>query len=159
MSYPTYYRMMPQMDWLGSKSLRAAATYLMETIASEGRKAQLEAELGFIQRATDLVMLQSVHALPQTIIELAEEVGDMFGDTPYDGSDPCPMRTWAGEALETAGVGSANDRAHFDAEDAAVMVFVPQETFDTVTHEVEAAMRALLRRSKEVERDEMLAAA
>ncbi|MBR5950123.1 MAG: hypothetical protein IKZ87_01670 [Actinomycetaceae bacterium] len=166
MSYPTYYAMLPEADWPVSIELRGIAAKLVDAAdrerecEGEGRKARLEAELAFIEKATHVVLLQaaSVSTEPETLVQLAEEIGTMLGEQAYDGTDPEPAWTWAGEALEMAGVGGAAERDQFDDDDAEQMVFVPQEAFDAVLHEVEGKLRDLLHRAKEIiEREPLIA--
>lgn len=156
MTYSTYHGLMTQMDWPASKTLRSYAQWMLE---ARTHKEKLEAELRFINKAVEVVLLRVGHASPEAVVELAEEIGDMHGDAPYNGSDPAPAWTWAGEALETAGIGSVGERHLFDDEDAEGMVFVPSETFDSVTHEVEASLRRLLSRAKKIIDREPLAVA
>lgn len=156
MSYPTYYAMMPQPSWPASVSLRALAQNLCDAVAVEKstglRKARLVAELEFIRQAAHVVLLslRDPCVTPETIVELAEEIGTMLGEQAYDGSNPDVALTWASECLEMAGVGKETERQLFDDDDAEQMVFVPQEAFDSVLHEVEEQLRGMLREAKEI---------
>lgn len=167
MPYPTYYALQPQASWPVAEELRAVAESLVSAVSREregaGRKERLEVELAFIDKATHVVLLlveSDPTITPETIVKLAEEIGLMFGETPYDGSNPEPAWTWAGEALEAAGVGGAAEHDLFDADDAEQMVFVPQEAFESVLHEAEIRLRALLQQAKKtIERESLPLAA
>ena len=72
--------------------------------------------------------------------EFFDEIGREIGDAPYDGSNPNAVYTWAGDALEYAGVVGESNQEEFEADEVAV---IPQSVFDSVLHEVEAGMKLM----------------
>lgn len=145
-----YFRMMPDGDQR-AQTIRNSAQVFVEAKAGANPLLARLRERDFINVATYCLTspLRNIgdHETPEMHFKMVREffaaLGEHLGEPAYDGSDPEVSYAWTARALSFAGVASETERAEYDEDEAAQMVFVPSEVFDTVLHETDAIMRAM----------------